>query len=140
MPSTTPFPVLSSTPYGTVGYFSSGWPVAYLVAAMILLVGIGIGAVMHVSQPAQVARQSAPGPWSSASRPAVEMKFVGRITDMVDCRWADPQTEAFNGASVPLGRTYALASGLMEISYNTGAKVILQGPCNYEVESVTGGF
>ena len=28
---------------------------------------------------------------------------------------------------VPLGRKYALASGLMEISYDTGTKVILEG-------------
>ena len=44
------------------------------------------------------------------------------------------------GAAVPLGGKYALASGLMEISYNTGAKVILQGPCTYEVDSARGGF
>ena len=34
----------------------------------------------------------------------------------------------------------ALASGLMEITYDTGAKVILQGPVTYEVESANGGF
>ena len=28
----------------------------------------------------------------------------------------------------------------MEITYDTGAKVILQGPCTYEVESPRGGF
>ena len=35
---------------------------------------------------------------------------------------------------------YALASGLMEITYDTGAKVILQGPVTYEVESAAGGY
>ena len=39
-----------------------------------------------------------------------------------------------------MGRKYALASGLLEITYDTGAKVILQGPCTYEVESANGGF
>ena len=28
----------------------------------------------------------------------------------------------------------------MEITYQTGAKVILQGPCTYEVDSAAGGF
>ena len=51
---------------------------------------------------------------------------------MVDCRWADT---AFDSPGVPLGRKYELASGLMEIVYDTGAKVILQGPVTYEVES-----
>ena len=41
---------------------------------------------------------------------------------------------------VSLGDKFALASGLMEITYNTGAKVILQGPVTYEVESVAGGY
>ena len=66
--------------------------------------------------------------------------MVGRITGMVDCRWADPATEAFDRDDVPLGRKYALASGFMEITYNSGAKVILQGPATYEVESASGGF
>ena len=44
------------------------------------------------------------------------------------------------GAAVPLGGKYALSSGLVEIAYQTGAKVILQGPCTYEVDSARGGF
>ena len=39
-----------------------------------------------------------------------------------------------------LGDQFALASGLMEITYDTGAKVILQGPVTYEVESKDGGY
>ena len=46
----------------------------------------------------------------------------------------------FDREPVPLGRKYALASGFLEITYDTGAKVILQGPCTYEVESASGGF
>ena len=41
---------------------------------------------------------------------------------------------------MPLGRRYDLVSGFLEITYGTGAKVILQGPCRYEVESSRGGF
>ena len=45
------------------------------------------------------------------------------------------------GLDCSLGRqAIALASGLMEITYDTGAKVILQGPVTYEVESTGGGF
>ena len=45
----------------------------------------------------------------------------------------------FQRRQVPLGRKYALASGLMEITYDTGAKVILQGPATYEMEA-NGGY
>ena len=38
-----------------------------------------------------------------------------------------------------LGAEVDLASGLMEITYDTGAKVILQGPVTYEVET-NGGY
>ena len=65
---------------------------------------------------------------------------VGRITGVVECRWADSENAAFDGDSVSLGRKLALASGFLEITYDTGAKVILHGPCRYEAESSRGGF
>ena len=79
--------------------------------------------------------------WRERLHPEPEMVFVGRVTGMSDdCQWADQKTGTFNYAYVPLGRKYALASGLMEITYDTGARVILQGPCTYTVESKTGGY
>ena len=39
-----------------------------------------------------------------------------------------------------LGDRFDIRSGLLEITYDTGAKVILQGPVTYEVESVAGGY
>ena len=36
--------------HGTVGYFSSGWPVAYLVATVIFGIGLLIGSLVHVSR------------------------------------------------------------------------------------------
>ncbi|MBN1395122.1 MAG: NPCBM/NEW2 domain-containing protein [Pirellulales bacterium] len=69
-----------------------------------------------------------------------QLVFVGRVTGMKGCRWADPGTGTCLGASVPLDRRYALASGLMEITYTSGVRVILEGPCTYKVESSAGGF
>jgi len=69
-----------------------------------------------------------------------DIEFVGRITGIVGVQWSDINTSTEQGNGVPLGRKYALASGLMEITYRTGAKVILQGPVTYEVESRNGGF
>ena len=39
-----------------------------------------------------------------------------------------------------LGDRLSLHSGLLEITYDTGAKVILQGPVTYKVESPAGGY
>ncbi|MBN1394974.1 MAG: hypothetical protein JW959_08120 [Pirellulales bacterium] len=69
-----------------------------------------------------------------------QLVFVGRVIGMKDCRWSDPNTRTYIGASAPLGREYALASGLMEVAYSGGARVILEGPCSYKVESTAGGF
>ena len=123
---------------GAVGdFFSSGWPVAYLLATVIVGIGFFIGSLAYVSQSVQTARRSTPMPVGPSSD---EVPFVGRVTNMSDdCQWTDRKTATIRYAHVPLGRKYALASGLMEITYDSGAKVILQGPCTYVVESRTGG-
>ena len=123
----------------TLSYSSSGWPVAYLVATVIFGIGLAIGAFTHVSPPTQVACDLSPAQKSRAL-PQNETDFVGRITGMVDCQWADPDYAPACDARVPLSRKYAMTSGLLEITYDTGAKVILQGPVTYEVESKNGGF
>ena len=129
----------TTTIHGASGYFSESWLVAYLIATVIFGIGAVIGSITYVSHHVQIAGRL-PGVVGNrlASEPQVE--FVGRVTGMVDCQWVDPETEAFIGVNVPLGRKYALASGLMEITYETGAKVVLQGPLTYEVESKNGGF
>ncbi len=64
---------------------------------------------------------------------------IGRITGMVDCQWTDTDYAPMHDR-VMLGQKYVLASGLMELTYYSGAKVILQGPCTYEVDSNSGGY
>jgi hypothetical protein len=136
---------------GSVGYSSSGWPVAYLLATVILGMGLLIGSLVPAFRPQQIAKQSVPLPSPLASRPSV----VGRITGMVDCVW-QPGAEVrgqgpgeavskspnlqLSKSTVALGDKLALVSGLLEITYDTGAKVILQGPVTYDVESHSGGF
>ena len=129
--SPSPAPAFLPVPsYGTTNYFADGWPVAYLLAAVILGLGIVAAAVTYVSQPVHVA--SALQVQKSRSVPEPNTPCVGRITGMVDCRWT-------GGSRVSLGQKCELASGLMEITYDTGAKVILQGPVTYSVEA-NGGY
>jgi hypothetical protein len=136
-PSVSPAPTFPATLlHSMVGYFSSGWPVAYLVATVILGIGLTIGAFTYVSQPGQVAT-TYPAPVIPCTRS--EAGSVGRITGMDACQWANAQATPTTDV-VCLGNKYALTSGMMEITYDTGAKVILQGPVTYEVESKNGGF
>jgi hypothetical protein len=148
-----PVLVLDADLHGTAGYFSSGWPVAYAIATAIVVGGLIVGALVHVSQPEQIVRHP-------ASRPTA----VGRITGMVDCVWegsgttnlpspargrgaggegggkSDSPLSTLHSPLIRLGDTFALRSGLVEITYKTGAKVILQGPVTYQVETPNGGF
>jgi hypothetical protein len=131
-------PTFSSTTFhSTVSFLSSGWPLAYLAATVILAVGCLVAHLTPHSRQVRVARTP---PARSRSLPEPATQFAGQVTGMVDCRWVNKETEPALGTSVPLGRKFTMASGLMEITYNTGAKVVLQGPVTYEVESKNGGF
>jgi hypothetical protein len=122
-----------------LGFFSASWPMAYLVATVIVGLGIAIAGVVCVSDPTYIATH--PQPVIKQQRTVgLTEELVGRITGMVDCQWVDGSMAAINGQRVSLRRKYALSSGLMEITYDTGAKVILQGPITYEVDGHNGGF
>ena len=125
-PSPAPI-ILSTTLPTTTGYFPEGMPLAYLIATVVTGLGILIASHVYMSRPEQVAHNSV------SATVVAEPASVGRITGTVDCHWT-------GGSRVSLGQKCQLASGLMEITYNTGAKVILQGPATYEVESANGGF
>ncbi len=117
------------------GFATSGWPVAYLVSMVVLVAGAFLAAVTYVSRPLPNAGDAG----SIAVRAATLTSAVARITETADCRWTDPQ-DAPTTHFVSLGDRIALDSGLLEITYDTGAKVILQGPATYTVETTNGGF
>ena len=150
-PPSPPRPGFLSAPlHTTLGYFPEDMPLAYLIATVVTGLGILIASHVYMSCPEQVARQSGslPSPLSTLH------SVVGRITGMVDCKWekegmrgegraaeaGNPTSYILNPKSfVALGDKFVLASGLMEITYDTGAKVILQGPVMYSVEA-NGGY
>ena len=132
------FHPLSPLPSPLSPPFVGGPVFSYMVATVILgvmLLGAWAYTITHYRQ---AVHNSSPVRPFGVRTP--EIVFVGRVTGMKDCRWADPTTQTYTGASVPLGRQYALSAGLMEITYSTGATVILEGPCTYQVESRTGGY
>ena len=136
-------PLLGTLWHGTIGFFSQEVPFALLVATLITCLGLVGGSMIYVTHNTQLASDTPrPTPLVVLDRKVAhsDIEFVGRVTGMVDAQWADVQTATVHGANVSLGRKYALASGLMEITYDTGARVILQGPVTYQVDSHDGGF
>ncbi len=131
--STTHYPLPTS--HFSVGSWAFSCMVSAVIMGMMLLVFWAIKVTPH-QHIAEAPSQSAP------SKAMPEMVFVGRITGMVDVKWSDDPRylPPPDFAHVPLDRKYILDSGLLEITYDSGAKVILEGPCTYEVESTGGGY
>ena len=140
------FGFLSTAVHGTVGFFSQEIPFSLLIATVITCLGLLAGSMVHVSQSRSIAQNSSS---RSASRPSFSptSDVVGRITAMADVKWEEGSKFKLQGSGpenlkslVALGDKFTLASGLLEMTYDTGAKVILEGPVTYKVESATGGF
>jgi hypothetical protein len=148
-PSSAAIPsiVIQSIPSIHSSVFSLNAPVggmlfSYAVSALLVCVGMLFGWMMTITEPKSIVRNNVPV-FKDSGPPLPKMVFVGRITGLVDCTFSgdrDILPPPSNSAHVPLGRKYKLDSGLMEITYDTGAKVILQGPAMFEVESASGGF
>ena len=128
---------LDSPPFSSSFYSFGGILFSYTTSALILGLALLAGWTWRISLERQVVQDAPRRVRESATS---ETHFVGRITGRADCQWADPKTEAFDRDGVLLGRMYALTSGFLEITYDTGATVILQGPVTYEVESASGGY
>ena len=135
-----PYPIstfLANAFDSAIGFFSQEIPFSLLIATLVTGLGLLAGSFVYVSHHKQLADDATR---STPQTVKPDIHFVGRVTGLADVQWADEQTATIYGANISLGRRYALASGLLEITYDTGAKVILQGPCTYEVESRDGGF
>jgi hypothetical protein len=143
--ATPSFPVLLDAPAPPNSVFSvplGGFLFSYGVAAAIVVVGILLGWAYQVSIPRPSHEGIAQQPLRPDTPPGLpepEPVFVARITGSVDCRWVDPRTAPAGVDRIAAGRKFDLASGLLEVTYDSGAKVILEGPCTYEVESNHGG-
>lgn len=64
-----------------------------------------------------------------------ERESVAKLTETVDCFWEDDSAVTAKGAYLMPGNKLKLIGGLAEITFACGAKMILQGPANLEIES-----
>ncbi len=137
---------------GTIGFFSQEVPFSILIATFITGLGLWFGSLVHVTHHEQFAgpgpdvRQPSPLPRVVEHRNA---KYVACVANMVDCkgqikgagiRDQGLETVRNHRLLIAVGDKFVLTSGLLELNYDTGAKVILQGPVTYEVDSRDGGF
>ena len=116
---------LDSPPFSSSFYSFGGILFSYTTLALILGLALLAGWTWRISLERQVVQDAPRRVRASAT---AETHFVGRITGTADCHWADPKTEAFDRDGVLLGRMYALTSGFLEITYDTGARSSFKAP------------
>ena len=71
--------------------------------------------------------------------PAVPAVRAAKLTGVFDCRWTGSFHPPLNEV-LDVNDYINLASGLAEVTYDSGAKVLLQGPCTYKIESPSSGY
>jgi hypothetical protein len=85
----------------------------------------------------------------AASRPAATQAANGtaRLVRGVECLWkiVGPETQRtpiqlLDGATLPSQRRMRLESGIAELVFSNGARVSLEAPCEFEVQSVDGAY
>jgi len=131
--------VLSNTYRTTINFFSQELPFSLLIATVLTSLGLWFASQIYISNPGKIAENSSSlSPVKSSVDQTLEI--VGKITGMANCKWSNDGQSPAGYDNVLIGRQFKLDSGLMEITYGTGAKVLLQGPVTYRVDSHNGGF
>jgi hypothetical protein len=142
----------------TLGYFSSSWSMAYMLATVIMVLGLLVLGHMYVAPSAQVVTNTE----SKAVRQSTYenddgTRLIARITKICDCKYSlvhaqgrrrenettDESLQKSRSNSqclLFLADRVDVRSGMLEITYDTGARVLLQGPVTYEVNSASGGY
>lgn len=137
-PSLSRFPQLSTTHYPLSANFVGGPVFSYMVATVVLCMMMLSAWAYKITRVEEMVEGKGKPSIRLLNDPRFE--FVGHVTGVNDCVWAKDSLATMVGASVPVRRKYELISGLMEITYNSGARVILEGPCEYTVDSDASGY
>jgi hypothetical protein len=111
---------------------------SYVMFALLVGVGILTAWTWQTQDDRGLARVADNAPAVGAN--TSEKTIVGKVVQTTECRWANPSDAAKLGDAVTLGRKFVLTAGSLEIAYNNGAKVTLQGPGIFLVDSSRGGF
>jgi hypothetical protein len=124
---------LGNIVHNAAGYLWESHTFSYIMTGFIMLVCIGLGVTWNMSDypiPPQAA--------FSIQEPS--RIYVGEITGIANGQWPADAPRSFHHDRVFIGQRITLNAGMLEITYDTGAKVILQAPVLFEIDSTNSGF
>jgi hypothetical protein len=70
----------------------------------------------------------------------VEAVIAATLTQTVSCEWAPFGTHYHHGQLLHVGDRVAVKSGRVKITYDCGAEVVLEGPCDYWIHGPMAGY
>lgn len=77
---------------------------------------------------------------SSATATANEPLVTATLTQVEDCSW-NAEAKAFQrGELLRVGDRVAIESGRIKVTYDCGAEVVLEGPCDYWIHGPMAGY
>jgi Concanavalin A-like lectin/glucanases superfamily len=62
-------------------------------------------------------------------------KVVATLTQVVDCAWAAGAPALHHGQLLRVGDQVALKSGMAKVTFDCGAEVVLEGPCDFWIHA-----
>jgi len=108
------------------------------LAAAVLVVGswllLSRQGPDHIAiDPTSVARSSAA---ATNSEPIV----TATLTQVEDCKWSPIATKYDRGQQLRVGARVAIKTGRVKLTYDCGAEVVLEGPCDYWIHGPMAGY
>ena len=124
-------------PAAVLGGFLGSVALCYVLAALMITAGVIATWAWNRSQQRDLATEPVHPAAEAADGEATK---IGRIVRLVACRWAQNATPIREAANVALGEKFTMDSGRLEMVYDTGLMVALDGPATFIVDSPLGGF
>jgi hypothetical protein len=106
----------------------------YAVATLVLAMGMLSAAMWRTPNDGGQVAQSMPSVRASLAAAPQKMR-AGKITRLADCRWTQP-----SGPADAMAGKIELESGTLEITYDNGAKAVIEGPALYYIDADGGSL
>jgi len=115
-----------------MGWFLPRWLVLGAAAAAVLAIALGVWMPAHHLNSLNVN--------PDGSRDGDGTDVVATLTQVVDGVWERSATVLHPGQLLSKGSRIALQSGMVKVTFECGAEIVLQGPCDFVAESQMIGF
>ncbi|BBO35649.1 hypothetical protein [Lacipirellula parvula] len=128
------------------GVRTARWGWFAVLAASLLIAAMAYSLGTPSRDGVQVAEQSTATPEQAildaideSAPEEVDASIVATLTHLDKCKWADNALPLDYGQQLEAGTQIKLNSGVVRVTFESGAEAVLQGPCDFVVDSAMHG-